>query len=676
MSLVSPTFLLRAVAGLSLGAAVAAPVVNRTESRAHSSAVATGSVAGKTIHFGKTSKVRVAATSKKADVQTLAILGGYDEGGPINTGPTGNSNQYQPLRTVQSDNIDWTNDGGATWQPAYLVGGHPWGYVDGTNSWVNCAPTLWACIGQQVTYRMRFTVPAGFSDASIALQALADNYGRISVNGEIVQDWFASNVGTSPIGLDTQLHTGVNEILFDVYDEGGVAGFNFRADISMTADEPLTQVPNDNGPPPPAPTTTSVSFGPGPFVYTGSAYTATATVSSGGSASISYSGSCTNAGGSCTATASYAGDATHAASSGSATITITPAATTTSVTFGAASQVYSGSAFTATATGSNGTPSISYSGDCTNAGTTCTAIATTAADANHSSSTASTSLTITKATTATSVSFAAASAVYSGSAFNATATTNVGAATIAYSGDCTNAGTTCSATATNAGDANHSGSSAVATLEITKAASSTTVSFGTGPFVYSGTAYTATASVTPAGAATIAYTGDCTNGGATCTATATYAGDLNHVGSNAVATITITYSVCAARGDNDDDEDDDRGGSRMRGHEQGSTLPIKIRVCNKAGRGIGSRALQVKAISLSPAAVLDDAGNSNPGNLFRLDDGNYQYNLSTKSLVAGTYTLNYTIGNDPTVYHYAFVVRAKKSGKDDKKDKDDKKGDR
>lgn len=639
----------------------------------HPVVTAAPATTGKTIHTGTTPTLRATA-KKKADLQTLSILGGYDEGGPINTGQTGNEfTQYQPLRVLQSDNIDWTNDGGQTWHPAFLVGSHPWGYVDGTNSWVNCEPTLWACIYQQITYRMRFTVPEGFSNPTIAMQALADNYGRISINGAIVQDWFASNIGTSPIARDTQLHTGVNEILFDVYDVGGVAGFNFRADISMVADAPLTQIPAGTTPPPPppAPTTTSVSFGAGPFVYTGSPYTATATVSSGGAAPIVYSGDCVNAGSSCTATATYAGDATHAASSGSASITITPAATSTSVTFGTTSAVYTGSAFTATATGSRGTPSISYSGDCTNVGTTCTAIATTAADANHSSSTATATLAITKASTTTSVSFGAASAVYTGSAFTATATTSFGAATIAYSGDCTNVGTSCTATATNAGDANHTGSMATATLAITKAASSTTVSFGAGPFVYTGTAYTATASVSPAGSATIAYSGDCINGGATCTATATYAGDQNHVGRSAIANITITYSVCATRGDNDDDEEDDRGGSRMRGHEAGSTLPVKIRVCNKAGRGIGSRSLQVKAISLSPAAVLDDAGNSNPGNLFRLvDDGNYMYNLNTKNLAAGTYTLNYTIANDPTVYHYAFTVRAKKS------DKDDKKGDR
>ncbi len=51
------------------------------------------------------------------------------------------------------------------------------------------------------------------------------------------------------------------------------------------------------------------------------------------------------------------------------------------------------------------------------------------------------------------------------------------------------------------------------------------------------------------------------------------------------------------------------------------------------------------------------------------------FNLSTKGLAVGAYTLDYTVGNDPTVYHYAFTVRPEKvatnNGKgDDKKDND------
>jgi len=67
----------------------------------------------------------------------------------------------------------------------------------------------------------------------------------------------------------------------------------------------------------------------------------------------------------------------------------------------------------------------------------------------------------------------------------------------------------------------------------------TTVTFGTGPFTYTGSPFTATATTSPTGTATIVYTGDCTNAGSTCTATAANNGDANHIASQAIAQITI-----------------------------------------------------------------------------------------------------------------------------------------
>ncbi len=353
------------------------------------------------------------------------------------------------------------------------------------------------------------------------------------------------------------------------YDFGGTTSYNVTLDYV---------------PPVQSPTTTAVTFGSGPFVFTGSPFTATATVSSGGTASIAYTGDCTNAGTSCIATATYAGDATHASSTGTANLTITQAPSTTTVSFGAGPFVYKGSAFAATATVSP-----------------------------------------------------------------------AGAASIAYTGDCTNAGNSCTATATYAGDANHTGStSATASITIAKASSSTAVSFGAGPFVYKGSAFTATATVTPSGTAAITYAGDCVNGGTTCAATATYAGDANHNGSSASASITITYAICAVGGEDDNSED-------RYGLESGSTLPAQIRVCGATGKNVGSRSLAVKAVGVSPTGSLNDSGKSNPGMLFRFEDDKYQFNLSLKGFAAGSYTLDYTIGNDPTVYHYAFSIRAQAS---------------
>ena len=155
--------------------------------------------------------------------------------------------------------------------------------------------------------------------------------------------------------------------------------------------------------------------------------------------------------------------------------------------------------------------------------------------------------------TTTSVTFGTGPFVYTGSAFTATASVSpadAGAATIAYSGDCTNAGNTCTATATYAGDATHTGSSATASITIAQAPTTTSVTFGPGPYVYTGSAFTATASVSPAaaGTATISYSGDCTFAGNTCQATANYAGNGNFLSSSASTNIVIKYPVATSTG--------------------------------------------------------------------------------------------------------------------------------
>jgi choice-of-anchor C domain-containing protein len=147
--------------------------------------------------------------------------------------------------------------------------------------------------------------------------------------------------------------------------------------------------------------------------------------------------------------------------------------------------------------------------------------------------------------TTTTVTFGSGPFVYTGNAIVATASAapaDAGTPTITYSGDCTNAGSTCTATATLPANGQYAASSATANITIEKAATTTTASFGDGPFVYDGNAVTATASVSPAdaGAATITYSGDCTNAGSTCAATADFAGSDNYLpSSGTTAAITI-----------------------------------------------------------------------------------------------------------------------------------------
>ena len=377
-----------------------------------------------------------------------------------------------------------------------------------------------------------------------------------------------------------------------------------------------------------APSTTVVSGG-GAFLYDGSGHPLTATVTGAGglSASVPVAGcvaSPTNVADECTGTATYAGDANHTGSIDSANITIGYASSTTVVS-GGGTFVYDGSGhpLTATVTGAGGLSASVPVAGCvaspTNVADSCTGTATYAGDANHSGSSDSASVTITPASSTTVVS-GGGTFVYDGSGHPLTATvTGAGglSASVPVAGcvaSPTNVADSCTGTATYAGDANHTGSSASATVTITKAPTTTSVSFGAGPFVYTGSAFTATSSVSPAaaGTATIAYSGDCTNGGVSCAATATYAESANYLGSSASASITITYAFC--------------GFNQpllvpVQEFKAGSTIPVKFCFKDASGATVSSVTGTVEAyvngVLMGTVA-------------FRFSDGHYQANVQTK----------------------------------------------
>jgi hypothetical protein len=104
---------------------------------------------------------------------------------------------------------------------------------------------------------------------------------------------------------------------------------------------------------------TAVTFEPGPYVYRGTPFTATAQVTGANldqSVHVDYSGDCTNVtvADGCTATATFAGDQNHDPSTDSKSITITRAPSVTTVTV--ASATYDGHQHggTAIATGAGG----------------------------------------------------------------------------------------------------------------------------------------------------------------------------------------------------------------------------------------------------------------------------------------------------------------------------------
>jgi hypothetical protein len=263
-----------------------------------------------------------------------------------------------------------------------------------------------------------------------------------------------------------------------------------------------------------------------------------------------------------TVRASFAGNDNYNAASKDATITIDKAASATNVSCDAGPFIYKGSAFTpcsATATGAGGLNQpldVSYSNN-TNAGQA-TASASYPGDGNHSGSNDSKHFTIDKAASTVSVSCDAGPFVYSGSAFTP-CTASVGGAggltqslPVNYSNN-TGAGTA-TASASYAGDANHTGDSNSKTFTIDKAPSSVAVTCPDSR-VYTGSAIApCTAKATGAGALDVMLTpsyADNVNAG-TATASASYGGGPNHLPSSSSATFTITKApstttvTCAA----------------------------------------------------------------------------------------------------------------------------------
>jgi len=94
----------------------------------------------------------------------------------------------------------------------------------------------------------------------------------------------------------------------------------------------------------------------------------------------------------------------------------------------------------------------------------------------------------------------------------------------------------------------------------------------------------------------------------------------------------------------------------------GSTIPIELLVTDGVGQNVGSASLNVTAAYVvgpnGQRIPVNDAGNSNPGGAFRFDPstGRYKFNLKTTGLQAGSYTLYFSIGNDPILHSVTFEV--------------------
>ncbi|MDT7603227.1 MAG: hypothetical protein QOF61_1224, partial [Acidobacteriota bacterium] len=114
---------------------------------------------------------------------------------------------------------------------------------------------------------------------------------------------------------------------------------------------------------------------------------------------------------------------------------------------------------------------------------------------------------------------------------------------------------------------------------------------------------------------------------------------------------TVSYNVCLLY-------------DPTKANKGGSTVPVKLQLCNAAGRNVSAPGVVVHAVSvmrLSDNTSLDvvDAGNANPDFDFRYDPalGGYIFNLKTTGYGAGTYALNFVASGDPAVHSTQFKIK-------------------
>jgi hypothetical protein len=122
--------------------------------------------------------------------------------------------------------------------------------------------------------------------------------------------------------------------------------------------------------------------------------------------------------------------------------------------------------------------------------------------------------------------------------------------------------------------------------------------------------------------------------------------------STKTADYTVGYRICALF-------------DQTRSYRIGSTIPVKLQICDATGANVSAQGRTVVATTLvkkdsqASPTLATASGNANPDNNFRYDAGlvGYIYNLSTKGLATGTWVLSFTVTGDPTTHTVQFDVR-------------------
>lgn len=161
--------------------------------------------------------------ASEATEQTITFLGGL-----------GNRGDIDPFTEASLD-------GGVTWSSAYLTGWHPWGFAEGTNSWINFDPSPFVGLNTTTDYRIRFIVPGDFTDPSMVFVIKADNRATLWVNDTYISTFDGQGTGSAGDQVVAQaIQAGLNEIRLRLEDWGGWVGLNYRIDVTMTSAEDLS----------------------------------------------------------------------------------------------------------------------------------------------------------------------------------------------------------------------------------------------------------------------------------------------------------------------------------------------------------------------------------------------------------------------------------------------------
>jgi hypothetical protein len=140
----------------------------------------------------------------------------------------------------------------------------------------------------------------------------------------------------------------------------------------------------------------------------------------------------------------------------------------------------------------------------------------------------------------------------------------------------------------------------------------------------------------------------------TRTITANFSATTVHAASSGTTSLTTVFGVCVLY-------------DQAKSHKQGSTIPVKLFLCNASGQNVSSSSTVVMATGIvkadaSASGATEDSGNANPDFNFRWDSslqangGGYIYNLSTKPAIysTGTWKMTFTVDG---VASAAYVVQ-------------------